>query len=131
MAENFDTFILRRRRSQGFSKCRLLRTCFNVPSRSSFFFNRRRAFSTDSPFLIFTSLNLFHILSISSFQRSHRIAAHRIGPNKMRNMPKSVNREIWHELNDLKNHIAPTGWGLHPPVFIQYASVKSSFCSIS
>src|SRR5215831_10438680 len=50
MAENLATFSLRRRRSLGFSKCRWLRTTFKVPSRSIFFFNRRRAFSTGSPF---------------------------------------------------------------------------------
>jgi hypothetical protein len=94
MAENLDTFIFRRRRSQGFSKCLLLRTCFSVPSRSSFFFNRRSAFSTDSPFLILTSLNLSHILSMTSFQRSRRQTAHRIGPSRMRKTLKSVNKEI-------------------------------------
>src|SRR6516162_6080164 len=50
MAENRAAFSLRRRFSLGFSKCRWLRTTFKVPSRSIFFFNRRRAFSTDSPF---------------------------------------------------------------------------------
>src|SRR6478735_1459947 len=61
MAEKRAAFSLRRRRSLGFSKCRLLRTTFNVPSRSTFFFNRRRALSTGSPF--------FSLISVKS--RSH------------------------------------------------------------
>ena len=56
MAENRAAFSLRRRRSLGFSKCRWLRTTFNVPSRSIFFFNRRSAFSTGSPFLSLISV---------------------------------------------------------------------------
>src|SRR2546425_10995720 len=65
MAENRAAFSLRRRRSLGFSKCRWLRTVFKVPSRSIFFFNRRRALSTGSPF--------FNLISVKSqshpFQR--------------------------------------------------------------
>ena len=38
MAEKRAAFILRRRRSLGFSKCRWLRTSLSVPSRSIFFF---------------------------------------------------------------------------------------------
>src|SRR6266542_5856175 len=57
MAENRAAFILRRRRSLGFSKCRWLRTSFRTPSRSIFFFNRRSAFSTDSPFVSLISVN--------------------------------------------------------------------------
>src|SRR5687767_949985 len=57
MAEKRAAFILRRLRSLGFSKCRWLRTSFSVPSRSIFFFNRRSAFSTDSPFLSLISVN--------------------------------------------------------------------------
>src|SRR5512136_2454733 len=56
MAENRAAFSLRRRFSLGFSKCRWLRTVFKVPSRSSFFFSRRSAFSTDSPFLSLISV---------------------------------------------------------------------------
>src|SRR5438034_7390723 len=63
MAENLAAFILRRFRSLGFSKCRWLRTSFNVPSRSIFFFNRRRALSTDSPFFSLISVKLAHFLS--------------------------------------------------------------------
>src|SRR5271165_3577089 len=63
MAENRAAFILRRLRSLGFSKCRWLRTTFNVPSRSIFFFNRRRAFSTGSPFFSLISVNSIHFLS--------------------------------------------------------------------
>ena len=63
MAENRAAFILRRRRSLGFSKCRWLRTTLSVPSRSIFFFNRRRAFSTGSPFFSLISVKSIHILS--------------------------------------------------------------------
>jgi hypothetical protein len=63
MAENRAAFSLRRRRSLGFSKCRWLRTSFKVPSRSIFFFNRRSARSTDSPFLSLISVNSTHFLS--------------------------------------------------------------------
>lgn len=63
MAENRAAFSLRRRLSLGFSKCRWLRTTFKVPSRSIFFFNRRRAFSTGSPFLKLISVKFVHILS--------------------------------------------------------------------
>ena len=56
---------LRRRFSHGFSKCRFARMSRMMPSRSSFFFRRRRAFSTDSPFLILTSVvtKTNHLLS--------------------------------------------------------------------
>src|SRR5215471_11664601 len=60
IAENRAAFSLRRRLSLGFSKCRWLRTTFKVPSRSIFFFNRRRAFSTDSPFF-----NLISVKTLS------------------------------------------------------------------
>src|SRR5947209_15631164 len=56
MAEKRAAFSFRRRRSLGFSKCRWLRTTFKVPSRSIFFFNRRSALSTDSPFLSLISV---------------------------------------------------------------------------
>lgn len=56
IAVNLATFILRRRRALGFSKCRLLRTSFNVPSRSIRFFNRRSALSMGSPFLTLISV---------------------------------------------------------------------------
>jgi len=56
MAENRAAFSLRRRRSLGFSKWRWLLTTFNVPSRSIFFFSRRNALSTDSPFLSLISV---------------------------------------------------------------------------
>ena len=61
MAENRAAFSLRRRRSLGFSKCRWLRTIFSVPSRSIFFFNRRRAFSTGSPFFSLISVKTFSL----------------------------------------------------------------------
>lgn len=63
MAEKRAAFSLRRRLSLGFSKCRLLRTTRKVPSRSSLFFIRRRALSTDSPFLSLISVKLSHFLS--------------------------------------------------------------------
>src|SRR5208283_1260792 len=63
MAEKRAAFILRRFRSLGFSKCRWLRTSFNVPSRSIFFFNRRRALSTGSPFFNLISVKNSHFLS--------------------------------------------------------------------
>jgi hypothetical protein len=63
MAENRAAFILRRRRSLGFSKCRRVRTCFNVPSRSILFFNRRKALSTGSLFFNLISLKPIHFLS--------------------------------------------------------------------
>ena len=63
MAEKRAAFSLRRRRSLGFSKCRWLRTTFKVPSRSIFFLRRRRALSTDSPFLSLISVNPIHFLS--------------------------------------------------------------------
>ena len=72
MAENRAAFILRRRRSLGFSKCRWLRTSFSVPSRSSFFFNRRSALSTDSPFFSLISVKRFSLLSLYSVNgRTH------------------------------------------------------------
>ena len=57
MAENRATFSLRRRFSLGFSKCRWPRTTRNVPSRSTFFFSRRNARSTGSPFFSLISVN--------------------------------------------------------------------------
>ncbi len=71
MAEKRAAFSLRRRRSLGFSKCRWLRTIFNVPSRSILFFNRRRAFSTDSPFFSLISVKLSHFLSDRFSNRGH------------------------------------------------------------
>jgi len=61
IAENRAAFSLRRRRSLGFSKCRWLRTILSVPSRSIFFFNRRKAFSTDSPFFSLISVKLLSL----------------------------------------------------------------------
>src|ERR1051325_6071299 len=63
MAENRATFSLRRRFSLGFSKVRRWRTTLSVPSRSIFFFKRRRALSTGSPFLSLISVKTIHILS--------------------------------------------------------------------
>jgi len=63
MAEKRAAFIFRRRRSLGFSKCRWLRTSFKVPSRSIFFFNRRNALSTGSPFFNLISVKNSHFLS--------------------------------------------------------------------
>src|SRR5438093_9019778 len=63
MAEKRATFILRRLRSLGFSKVRLARTVLSVPSRSTFFLRRRRAFSTGSPFFSLISVKLSHFLS--------------------------------------------------------------------
>src|SRR5437868_7149230 len=70
MAENRAAFSLRRRRSLGFSKCRWARTTFKVPSRSIFFFNRRRAFSTGSPFFSLISVKSIHFLSRGLWIRS-------------------------------------------------------------
>lgn len=56
IAENFATFILRRRMALGFSYVRLARTSFRVFSRSTFFFRRRRARSIGSPFFSLISL---------------------------------------------------------------------------
>jgi len=61
MAEKRAAFIFRRRRSLGFSKCRWLRTSFKVPSRSIFFFNRRNALSTGSPFFSLISVKKFSL----------------------------------------------------------------------
>jgi hypothetical protein len=63
MAENRATFSLRRRFALGFSKRRLSRTVFSVPSRSIFFFNRRNALSTGSPFFNLISVKSIHFLS--------------------------------------------------------------------
>ena len=63
MAENRAAFSFRRRFSLGFSKCRWLRTTRRVPSRSIFFFNRRKAFSTGSPFFNLISVKTSHFLS--------------------------------------------------------------------
>ena len=63
MAENRATFSLRRRFSLGFSKVRRWRTILSVPSRSIFFFKRRNALSTGSPFLSLISVKLIHFLS--------------------------------------------------------------------
>lgn len=71
IAENRAAFSLRRRRSLGFSKCRWLRTVLSVPSRSIFFFNRRRAFSTDSPFFSLISVKLSHFLSNGLWRGHH------------------------------------------------------------
>ena len=63
MAENRATFSLRRRVALGFSKRRLSRTALRVPSRSIFFFNRRNARSTGSPFFNLISVKSIHFLS--------------------------------------------------------------------
>jgi len=63
MAEKRAAFSLRRRLALGFSKWRRLRTLRKVPSRSSFFFKRRRTLSTDSPFFSRISVNDSHFLS--------------------------------------------------------------------
>ena len=63
MAENRATFSLRRRFALGFSKRRLSRTALRVPSRSIFFFNRRNARSTGSPFFNLISVKSIHFLS--------------------------------------------------------------------
>ena len=78
IAENRAAFSLRRRRSLGFSKCRWLRTTLRVPSRSIFFFNRRRALSTDSPFLSLISVNPSHFLS--GGDRRVRVCLQESGP---------------------------------------------------
>ncbi len=56
MAWNLDAFILRRLRALGFSKARRFRTSLIVPSRSTFFFRRRKARSTGSPFFSLISV---------------------------------------------------------------------------
>jgi hypothetical protein len=63
MAENRAIFSLRRRLALGFSKRRLSRTALSVPSRSIFFFNRRNARSTGSPFFSLISVKTIHFLS--------------------------------------------------------------------
>ena len=63
MAEKRAAFIFLRLRSLGFSKCRWLRTSFKVPSRSIFFFSRRNALSTGSPFFSLISVKNSHFLS--------------------------------------------------------------------
>src|SRR3982751_168772 len=63
MAEKRATFSLRRRFALGFSKRRLSRTALRVPSRSIFFFNRRNARSTGSPFFNLISVKTIHFLS--------------------------------------------------------------------
>ena len=83
MAENRAAFILRRRRSLGFSKCRRLRTCFIVPSRSIFFFMRRNARSTDSPFFNLISVKTDSLplgdFGIKTATRAARFAPVRVG----------------------------------------------------
>jgi hypothetical protein len=61
IAENRAAFILRRLRALGFSNRRRMRNCCNVCSRSSFFFSRRMAFSTGSPF--------FNLISVMQTER--------------------------------------------------------------
>src|SRR5258708_12385536 len=56
MAENRAAFSLRRFLALGFSNRRRSRNCCKVCSRSSFFFSRRMAFSTGSPFFSLTSV---------------------------------------------------------------------------
>src|SRR5262245_57039849 len=69
MAENRATFSLRRLRSLGFSKWRRARAVFNVPSRSTFFFNRRSARSTGSLFFSLISVKIVHFLSYRGLSR--------------------------------------------------------------
>ena len=83
---------LRRRFSHGFSKCRFARMSRMMPSRSSFFFRRRRAFSTDSPFLILTSVvtKTNHLLSGVFPARAglrSRPAPHKIGADPILPVP--------------------------------------------
>src|SRR5262245_62496722 len=63
MAEKRAIFSLRRLRSLGFSKWRRARALFSVPSRSTFFFNRRSARSTGSLFFSLISVKIVHFLS--------------------------------------------------------------------
>lgn len=91
MALNFATFICRRRFSLGFSKCRWFRTSFKVPSRSTFFFSRRNARSTGSPFFSLTSLT----------SRSHPFATsgpallpHRANSGSLPALPDGVRRTL-------------------------------------
>jgi len=85
MAENRAAFSLRRRRSLGFSKCRWLRTTFNVPSRSILFFNRRSALSTGSPFL-----SLISVKSLSLPLQGPRDASDLHGPRSRSVRPQRV-----------------------------------------
>ena len=85
MAENRAIFILRRRFSLGFSKCRWLRTVHKVPSRSSFFFSRRSAFSTESPFF-----NLIAVKSLSLPLQGPRDASDLHGPRSRSVRPQRV-----------------------------------------
>ena len=80
MAENRATFSLRRRRSLGFSNCRRPRTTLSVPSRSTFFFSRRNARSTGSPFFSLISVN-----ALTSFPGAGQITVLPRFPPKMGN----------------------------------------------
>src|SRR5712671_1845530 len=82
-------FALRRRFSLGFSKWRCARASRKVPSRSSFFFSRRRAFSTGSPFFSLTSDNsdshpsqtlLTHALACNENSQRYENSAHHTPP---------------------------------------------------
>jgi hypothetical protein len=95
MAENRAAFSLRRRRSLGFSKCRWVRTIFSVPSRSIFFFNRRKALSTGSPFFNLISVKLSHFLSGRPGRERPPWRAHPLGSGDTEGIfaPANVNRQ--------------------------------------
>src|SRR6185312_6554903 len=75
MAEKRAIFSLRRRLALGFSKRRLSRTALRVPSRSIFFFNRRNARSTGSPFFNLISVKTIHFLSKNPGERPSWLSA--------------------------------------------------------
>src|SRR5258706_16412268 len=110
MAENRAVSSLRRRRSLGFSKCRLARAAFKVPSRSTLFFKRRRALSTASPFLSLISVKLVTSSPITSGKRSSWTPFSRLGqPQSIflavpkSNEKKSKNRQHHHSSSHNRN----------------------------
>src|SRR5450755_839899 len=112
MAEKRATFSLRRRTALGFSNCRRLRTTLSVPSRSTFFFSRRNARSTGSPFFSLISVN-----ALTSF-RGTGDNCHGQFPQKFRNaehrfLAGEVNVDFKRRqpIHNLKRHL-----NLNPPV---------------
>ena len=95
MAVNFATLSLRRFFSLGFSKRRWLRTSFRVPSRSIFFFNRRSAFSTGSPFLSLISVKTVSLPSQSAARGLNWRTASpvRVRRRQSSSLPSPVNRQ--------------------------------------
>src|SRR5215471_10316565 len=93
MAEKRATFSLRRRTALGFSYCRRLRIFLSVPSRSTFFFSRRKARSTGSPFF-----SLISVIALTSFPGRVK-TCHGAVPAKFR---ESKHRFFMRKVNELK-----------------------------